>query len=108
MNIYIKQNTREMEYVSFVLHNFLIGSNNRAYPLEGFNMIDIISKIKNKIENLCPICLYNCISPSRTNSCMHIFCNKCIKIWANVNKVCPICRRALIILLKLNNIHALY
>ena len=81
-----------MEYTSFILHNFLIGSNNRAYPLEGFNMIDIISKIKDKNENLCPICSYNFISPSRTNSCMHIFCNKCIKIWANLNKVCPICR----------------
>lgn len=52
-----------MEYTSFVLHNFLIDSNNRAYPLEGFNMVDIISKIRDKNENLCPICLYNCISP---------------------------------------------
>lgn len=46
----------------------------------------------------CPICLESCIKQQPTSTrCGHIFCEKCIKHFIQVDSKCPICK------MKINN-----
>lgn len=53
----------------------------------------INTKNDNLIDNdLCCICLNIKINKVKINPCKHSFCNKCIKKWKKIKKLCPICR----------------
>jgi hypothetical protein len=52
-----------------------------------------------KSEDVCPICLqkFNEINERKTSirmlRCNHMFCNRCIQIWLQKKKKCPICNQ---------------
>jgi hypothetical protein len=54
---------------------------------------DAIKLIKNNESNeVCSICLNNCDKLSIKLKCGHLFCQKCIFPWLNLQYVCPNCR----------------
>ena len=48
--------------------------------------------LASQIINSCNICLRKIMNPSKSNNCLHIFCESCIKKWKKVSNCCPICR----------------
>ena len=44
-------------------------------------------------EMRCPICLGRVKSAIKPTSCIHIFCSYCIKKWCKTSIKCPVCRR---------------
>lgn len=55
--------------------------------------IEPYSIIENKNSNFCCICHDNedqCYV--KINSCSHVFHNKCLGVWLNINSTCPLCR----------------
>ena len=76
-----------------ILPDFLYNSHVGINVLEVIDMPTFITNLGDKIINICPICLNPCIIPSKINSCMHIYCNKCINKWLKVSNKCPLCRR---------------
>ena len=49
-----------------------------------------------------PIYLGRIKSPMKPNCCIHIFCSFCIKKWNKDSKKCPICRREMESLVKVD------
>lgn len=46
-------------------------------------------------ESVCPICL-NKLSQRHTrqlHACKHMFCDKCLHIWATYKTTCPVCKQ---------------
>ena len=82
-----------MNSENFVLRSFLREKIYSKDVLEIFNYRTFIEKYGDKAIKICPICLNPCINPCKPGPCIHIFCSKCLGIWSNKKKVCPICRR---------------
>ena len=82
-----------MSYKNYILSIFLEDKNKANNTFEGFNMSYFINKYKDKSSNICAICLNNCTYPGNPNGCKHIFCFKCIKLWAKIKWTCPVCRK---------------
>ena len=61
--------------------------------LEIFNFKSFVLKYQNTKKEICSICLSLRITPCKPNKCRHIFCSKCLGIWFNTKKTCPMCRK---------------
>uniref|UniRef100_A0A8C8B4I5 E3 ubiquitin-protein ligase Topors n=1 Tax=Otus sunia TaxID=257818 RepID=A0A8C8B4I5_9STRI len=44
-------------------------------------------------DGLCPICLKGMFNAAYINTCFHTFCFGCIRRWAAMTAVCPLCRQ---------------
>lgn len=82
-----------MNSENYVLRSFLSEKICGNDILEIFNYRTFIEKYGDKVVKICPICLNSCIKPCKPETCIHMFCSKCLDIWSNTKKVCPICRR---------------
>ena len=88
------------KYSTSVLPNFL-ANNNSSFPIfPQFNYL-IINDIFIKKQLTCPICLQVPKSLYRPNSCSHIFCQKCLNLWIDRKRNCPICRQPINHIVKL-------
>ena len=61
---------------------------------------DIVNDLKSKDNSFCPICLYVPNIYFRPNSCFHRFCKRCLSQWSERKKICPLCRKSFIYILK--------
>ena len=71
-------------------------SNNYIYPKAD----SIIYKEEKLVR--CPICLGESLYPARPNSCRHIFCLYCIDKWMKQVSKCPMCKRKISCLIKVD------
>lgn len=53
-------------------------------------------------EIRCPICLGRVFTPVRPNCCTHVYCLYCLKKWNFTSKLCPICRKKVASILKVD------
>ena len=83
-----------MDYKKFILPSFLNDSIETTNPFDKFDITFFARIINERLVVLCTICLNKSISPCRPNRCSHKFCYRCIKLWSNEKKSCPICRRS--------------
>ena len=74
------------------LNCFMNDVNRKANVFDGFNFEKIAQNLNHHKSEICPICLKEPIRPTKTNICKHIFCYTCIKEWAKIKNVCPMCR----------------
>lgn len=53
-------------------------------------------------EEPCPICLGPMVDPIRALPCRHVFCRECIQHWTANRSSCPLCRRLITGMLRIN------
>uniref|UniRef100_A0A8C0ZF08 RING-type E3 ubiquitin transferase n=1 Tax=Cyanistes caeruleus TaxID=156563 RepID=A0A8C0ZF08_CYACU len=51
--------------------------------------------LKAAVGSECPICLGAVRKPAFVAYCMHQFCFRCIRHWAQAREDCPVCRQSL-------------
>ena len=89
--IFISQ--KNMDYQKYILPSFLNDNMEATNPFDKFDLTFFARIIETQSVVLCAVCLKKSIFPSRPNRCSHKFCYRCIKLWSNEKKSCPICRR---------------
>ena len=62
-----------MDYKSYVLPIFLKEDNSSDDIFDGFNMYKYINNYRNRMMNICAICLEKCTYQMHPDACKHIF-----------------------------------
>ena len=60
--------------------------------------------VKNKLRNMCSICIGERPKEVNIESCNHSFCTQCISNWAKKENTCPLCRKKFNVVYNNNNI----
>ena len=81
-------------YENMTLPIFLNFDSNKENVFEGFDFGLAEKIISEGLHPTCAICLNKSISPCMPNSCCHTFCFRCLKYWAKMKKICPLCRKS--------------
>jgi SNF2 family DNA or RNA helicase len=50
------------------------------------------SRFESMLKDICPICTDTLKSPIMEPSCQNLFCGKCLLVWLQNQKSCPLCR----------------
>ena len=82
-----------MKADKYMLQCFMKDIREKRDILQVLNLQDLLSKINVNYKYICPICMNECESPVKSNSCNHIFCFDCLGTWLEINNKCPMCRR---------------
>ncbi len=48
--------------------------------------------ILDSLYSQCNICLYYYLKVYYTENCKHYLCEKCLKVWTQIKKICPVCK----------------
>lgn len=75
-----------------ILPSFLT-FNSSDYSIFPQTVYSIINDVHFTNNQLCPICLNIPKTFFRPNTCNHLFCRKCLYLWQNQKKNCPMCRK---------------
>lgn len=82
-----------MKVDKYTLQCFMKDTRKKGDILQVLNLQDLLSKINENYNHICPICFNECKSPVKSISCNHIFCFDCLRTWLGINSKCPMCRR---------------
>ena len=67
-----------MKADKYMLQCFMKDIREKLDILQVLNLQDLLSKINVNYKHICPICMNECESPVKSNSCNHIFCFDCL------------------------------
>jgi len=88
------------EYQMKIIPGFLDfnPSKYNVFPDSSFN---IINDVHLKLKQYCPICLNIKNNLFKPDSCNHTFCRNCLFKWSTQKKICPLCRKSFLSILKI-------